>query len=419
MGLFNHSSQTDVTSRLQGNSLAGQQVICTSLSGNEIYCAALVGYTAGNMLMGNSVYALGAIGGMTSSIRSTFGGEVVQFTDMIGEGRRHAMQRFEQELQQSGAVGATGLTSEVVFHSGNIEFLSVGSSLYRQGSTAANGIMTSAADGQELFCQIDAGFQPIRMSFGNAAYAIGLGNSLLGSLHQMGHGEVSEYTNIFTTTRNLSLERICQDARSYNANAVVGIRTTIVPIGIKGVQEMMMIGTASYHPQLATLAQQTGGVISSDMTGQELWNMMKLGYAPLRLVLGTSVYSLGVIGGIKAALRGIARGEVNALTELVYGAREHSIKKVQDQAAAAGADMVVGIKTYVYQLGNGLIEFLAVGSAVKRLNGLAPRSDQLPPQAIINDKDTFIDTTPHSLHTDTNHQPNEPTEPPMPPTTTV
>jgi uncharacterized protein YbjQ (UPF0145 family) len=379
-------------------------VICTGLSGNELYCVAMAGYTPGNLLVGNSVYSLGALGGIASNIHSAFGGEVPQYTNMISEGRRFALQRLEQELQQANAAGATGVTSEVIFHPGNIEFLSIGSSLYRRDGTTGNGYMTSAADGQELFCQMDAGFRPLRLAFGNVAYSIGVARNLMGSLRQLAHGEVVEYSNAFSVTRNLALQRISDDARKMNANSVIGIRTTIVPIGTKGMREMMMLGTASYHAQLDGVAQQAGGVITSDLTAEEMWNVMRMGYAPVQLVLGTSVYSLGVVGGLKSALRGIAKGEINSLTQMVYGAREQSLKKIHDQATAVGGDMVIGIKTYIYQLGGELIEFLAIGTAVKRIDGVLPRSDQLPPQAIINDKATFVDTSQQAFGADLSHQ---------------
>jgi hypothetical protein len=61
-------------------------------------------------------------------------------------------------------------------------------------------------------------------------------------------------------------------------------------------------------------------------------------------------------------------------------------------ATAAGADNVAGIKTYVYDLGKGLIEFMAIGTAVKYIPGLSTQSPNLPCQAIIQDKDTFINT---------------------------
>ena len=57
-----------------------------------------------------------------------------------------------------------------------------------------------------------------------------------------------------------------------------------------------------------------------------------------------------------------------------------------------GADDVVGIKTYVYDLGNGIIEFMAIGTAVKQIPGLTTTSPELPTQAVISDKDTLVNT---------------------------
>ncbi len=54
---------------------------------------------------------------------------------------------------------------------------------------------------------------------------------------------------------------------------------------------------------------------------------------------------------------------------------------------------MIGVKTYVYQLGNGLIEFLAIGTAVKKTANAKTQSEQLVPQAIIVDKDTFFDSS--------------------------
>ena len=54
---------------------------------------------------------------------------------------------------------------------------------------------------------------------------------------------------------------------------------------------------------------------------------------------------------------------------------------------------MVGVKTYVYQLGSGLIEFLAIGTAVKKISTITTESPQLPPQAIVVDRDTFYDSS--------------------------
>ncbi len=367
-----------------------RSINCSGMSGNEMYCAHLLGYTPGDLLVGNSVFAMGFLGSLRSNVRSFVGGEIVTFTEMIAEGRRLSLERFSKELVESNGVGASGVTSEVIFHPGNIEFLTVGSGLCSDQGTPAS--FTTSADVQELFCQWDSGYMPVSFVFGNVAYSIGFGRNIFGSLRQLAKGEVKQFSEVFNTTRNLALTRVIEEARTKNANSVVGIRTSILPIGGSGVQEMMMLGTASVNNSIGTLAEAVGGVTTSDLTAEETWNIAKLGYAPMKLVIGTSVYSLGIVGGIKSTLKNYVKGEIGALTNLIYGAREQSLNKVQFQAEEIGADDVLGIKTYIYSLGNGLIEFLAIGTAVKKVNGISTRTDQLPPQAIIRDKDTFIDT---------------------------
>jgi uncharacterized protein YbjQ (UPF0145 family) len=187
----------------------------------------------------------------------------------------------------------------------------------------------------------------------------------------------------------LSLQRIVQHAKQNNADAVLGIQTSILPFS--GLSEMLMVGTASRATQFKIAGDKE--VVSSDMTNVEMWNMANLGYAPMRLLLGTSVYSLGFVGGVTSVIKSFARGEINELTSLVYAARENALEIINNEAKSIGADDVVGVKTYVYQLGNGLIEFLAIGTAVKKLPNVITQSEQLPPQAIVTDKDTFYDST--------------------------
>jgi hypothetical protein len=50
---------------------------------------------------------------------------------------------------------------------------------------------------------------------------------------------------------------------------------------------------------------------------------------------------------------------------------------------------VVGIKTHIHEIG-GLIEFMAIGTAVKRVPGAVPLAATLPVQAVIKDRDTWM-----------------------------
>jgi len=129
--------------------------------------------------------------------------------------------------------------------------------------------------------------------------------------------------------------------------------------------------------------------VTSDLTCEEMWNLVNMGFLPLKLVMGTAVYSLGAVGGIASWFKSFARGEISDLTTLIYDAREHAVGLIRDEADDIGADDVVGIKTHIHEMGS-LIEFMAIGTAVKKYEGLTTKSPTLPPQAIINDKNTWI-----------------------------
>ena len=361
--------------------------VLTGLSGNEMYCLALKGLTPGELVIGNSVHSLGFLGGIGAGFQTVFGGEVQQITDIISEGRHEAQTRLEKEATRHGAQVITGVTSELRTMQGNTEFLSVGSCAHGAVSGLATGAAVASTNGggQQLYCVIDAGYTPKRMVMGNVAYSVGVAGGLLGSLKSMARGEIKEFSDIFNKTRHLALQRITKEARDAGANAVVSIETRIMPF--KGVHEMLMLGTAASHPALPATA--TGNPVTSDLTAEEMWNLAAIGYMPLKLVLGTAVYSLGLIGGLKAAFKSITRGEISDLTSLIYDAREHAIGLVRAEAEAIGADDVIGIRTHIHEIGN-LIEFMAIGTAVKKLPGTKPLSGALPPQAVIKDKDTWI-----------------------------
>lgn len=388
--------------------------IMTGLSGNEMYCLHLKGMTPGDLVIGNSVFSMGFLGSLAAAGRGFLGGEVQQITSIIHEGRLTAYNRMLHEAQQHGGIGITGVTNELLTFHGNSEFLSVASCVHGENGPGEKGTgeqlrFTTSADGQELYCQLDAGFTPIKFCFGNVAYSIGAAGGIVGGLKSMARGEIKEFSDVFNMTRHLALQRICDDAAASGANCVVGIETRTMRF--QGAHEMLMLGTGSHHPALPPpLAPQgvRGGTlgyqgqspagphaaspaqpVTSDLTNEEMWNLVHMGYLPLKLVLGTAVYSLGVVGGIKAMFQSFGRGEVNDLTTLIYDAREHAIGLIRDEAAGIGADDVMGIKTHIHEHGN-LIEFMAIGTAVRKFPGITTVSPTLPAQAIIKDKETWI-----------------------------
>ena len=111
-------------------------------------------------------------------------------------------------------------------------------------------------------------------------------------------------------------------------------------------------------------------------------------------MLGTSVYALGFAGGLTAFFRSFARGEVDEVTRMVYDARENCLNHIRVEAEAIKADGVIGIKIFINELGAGLVEVMAIGTAIRRHATVATASEQLIPQAIIRDRDTFFEQAP-------------------------
>ena len=100
--------------------------IMTGLSGNEMYCLHLKGFEPGELVIGNSVYAMGFVGSVGAGLRTMAGGEVQQVTQVIHDGRERALERMVEEAERNGGAGITGVSSELIWQSGNVEFLSVG-----------------------------------------------------------------------------------------------------------------------------------------------------------------------------------------------------------------------------------------------------------------------------------------------------
>jgi uncharacterized protein YbjQ (UPF0145 family) len=361
-------------------------VYVCSLSGNEIFCLQLKGFVPGEIVVGNSVRSLGLAGAIGSGFRTLAGGEVENITALISEGRHAAIARLVEEARRHGAHGVTGVTTELSTLAGYTEFLSQGTGI---AATAGQpNFFTTSASGTELYCHLDAGYTPVSFVMGNVAYALGIGRGITGGLSTLAQGEVHQYSEMYNRIRHLALFRLRREAASVGANAVVDVRIDLRPFGT-GVVELLMTGTASRHPALAVDSRDPANVVTSELSGAELFSLAQMGYAPVQLVMATSVYSLGLVGGIGTRFSALAKGELRELTELIYGARENCLSLLRREAQSVGAERVIGNRLQIRELSPGLIEVVAVGTAVRRQQGMMPHSASLPVQAIVRDDDSL------------------------------
>jgi uncharacterized protein YbjQ (UPF0145 family) len=364
-------------------------MIVSGMTGNEIFCLAQKGLLPGELCVGNSVVSMGLGGAFGAFGSALAGGEVKQLTELISEGRHAAITRMEQEAQKFGATGVTSVVSELRTLAGYTEFLAQGTSVHAQ--QGAMPFFSTAASGMQTYCHLDCGYRPVKFVMGNIAYALGVGRGFMGSFRTMARGEVHEYSQMYNEIRHVALQRIRAEAVHAGANAVVDIGVKVLPFGA-GV-ELLMTGTASHHGRLVLppgVAPPPGGAaVTSELTGEELWNLQKLGLVPVSLVMATSVYSLGIAQGIGAMFRAMSKGEIPEVTSLVYHARENALELLKKEAQALGAERVVGNKLLIQELSPGLIEVVAIGTALRREAGMEPATPALLPQAIIVDRDSL------------------------------
>ncbi len=351
------------------------------LSGNEIYCLGLKGFSPGEIAVGNSVRSLGLAGALGSSLQTLAGGEIANITQLISEGRHAAISRMEEEARRRGAVGVTGVASELKTLAGYTEFLAQGTGVH-SGAPDTGSFFSTAASGIQMYCDLDAGYTPMKFVMGNVAYALGLARGITGSLRTMAQGEVVEYSQMYNGIRHLALQRMQAEAAAIGANAVVDVDITMLPFGV-GTVELLMTGTAAHHPNLTPGRLRPEQVVTSELSGEELWNLASMGYVPLRLVMATSVYSLGLAAGIGTLFRSMAKGELEEITNLVYKARENCLEHIRQEAKHFGAERVIGNKLTIMELAPGLIEVVAVGTAIRRAKDMLPATAALIPQAVI------------------------------------
>ena len=106
-------------------------------------------------------------------------------------------------------------------------------------------------------------------------------------------------------------------------------------------------------------------VFTSDLSGQEFWLIQDSGFLPVGLVLGNSVYSMGISGGLKSFARGMMKGEVTELTQLMYEAREKALERMEKEAETLGAEGIVGVEIHIEHIGD-IMEVTAIGTAIKK-----------------------------------------------------
>src|SRR5215472_868699 len=112
---------------------------------------------------------------------------------------------------------------------------------------------------------------------------------------------------------------------------------------------------------------------TSDLSVNEFLLVKEAGFHPLGLVMGSSIYHIG-FEQVKAG----KSQELSKLTQALYSARELAMARLEEEADALNADGVVAMRLTlnIHAWGANVIEFVALGTAVKSERGAGFRGAQ-------------------------------------------
>jgi uncharacterized protein YbjQ (UPF0145 family) len=229
-----------------------------------------------------------------------------------------------------------------------------------------SGVFTSDLSVSEYVLLGEAGFEPLGFVVGSSIYHVGV---QYGKWKQ--NTELQVLTQAMYNARELAMARMRAEADQLAADGIVGVelRMQMYAWGQECL-EFVATGTAVRHlTGRGAHRAPDGGAFTSDLSAQDFFRLLAAGAVPVAFVLGTSVYHIAHQGIMQSISQAGQNQEMLQFTQGVYEARELALTRMQVEAAAAQASGIVGVDVAVnnHVWGEHATEFLATGTAIRRL----------------------------------------------------
>ena len=232
----------------------------------------------------------------------------------------------------------------------------------------AGSIFTSDLSVNEFLLVREVGFRPVGLVLGTSIYHVGLQVGRWGK-----NQELDVLSQAMYHARELAMTRMEAEADALHADGIVGVRLDVEMKEFgNDIAEFIAVGTAVKAEEGAG----GGGVtqwrnnkkqpFTSDLSGQDFWTLIRAGYAPLGMVMGTCVYHIAH-RGLGQTLGTVGQNvELPNFTQALYEARELAMTRMQDEAGRLDASGIVGVRLEEksHMWGSHTIEFLSLGTAV-------------------------------------------------------
>ena len=230
-----------------------------------------------------------------------------------------------------------------------------------------SGVFTSDLSVSEYVLLGEAGFEPLGFVIGSSIYHIGLQVARWGQ-----NQELQVLTQAMYNARELAMARMQAEAEHLGADGIVGVQLRMQSyVWGQDVLEFLATGTAVKAVGDSAGAHRTPDdrAFTSDLSAQDFFRLLAGGAVPVSFVLGTCVYHIAHQSVMQTLRQAGQNQEMVVFTQGIYEARELALSRMQTEAAEAHATGIVGVNVAVYNhvWGEHATEFLATGTAVRRL----------------------------------------------------
>ncbi|HEY3872041.1 MAG TPA: heavy metal-binding domain-containing protein [Actinocrinis sp.] len=229
-------------------------------------------------------------------------------------------------------------------------------------------IFTSDLTVNEFLLVKEVGFRPLGLVLGSSIYHVGI---QLGRWSK--NQEMTTLSQAMYHARELAMSRMEAEADALGADGIVGVRLEVEfkEFGAD-VAEFIAVGTAVKADGAdpgpgGKWRNNKNKPFTSDLSGQDFWTLIRAGYAPLDMVMGSCVYHIAhqrfsqVLGNTGRNV------EIPQFTQALYDARELAMSRMQAEAEAREAEGIVAVqlRQHSHTWGSHTTEFFAIGTAVR------------------------------------------------------
>jgi uncharacterized protein YbjQ (UPF0145 family) len=228
-------------------------------------------------------------------------------------------------------------------------------------------LFTSDLSVNEFALLHEIGFAPLGLVLGSSIYHVGY------QFQQWNQSqELQVLTQAMYTAREYAIARMEAEADALGADGIVGVRLDYKQYSWgEDLIEFLAVGTAVRSSRGGAWRTPAGKPFTSDLSGQEMWTLVKTGHAPVSFVLGTCVYHVAH-QSFRQSWKTVGQNtEMPNFTQATYDAREIAMARMQAEAERDGATGIVGVRVVEHNhvWGEHAIEFLALGTSIRDLVG--------------------------------------------------